>query len=301
MTRIYTPQEIAPGLHFIGTAAVLVYLVQGKKKALVDAGMTVMGPLLRGQIETIVGGLDQLDYQFLTHSHYDHISTTPLWQRHVESLTVVSHPRLAEIVTRPNAISLIQKLNATVLSDELRCQEDVVVFDGFTVDEHVKDGDIYDLGGGITVHTYFTPGHTQDSITYYLPHAKAIIPGEAAGVPDIHGKILPEFLQSYEDYMASLERLAKLEIEMICLPHSYVLTGEEASDYIPRSIEATRAFKEELTEALDAQHGNIDAAIDVLFDRLYTSAIEQPKDAFLINLKAMVNAIARARTASPDF
>ena len=126
-----------------------------------------------------------------------------------------------------------------------------------------------------------------------LDDAEAIIPGEAAGVPDVEGRILPEFLQSYTSYMDSLEKLAALDVEIVCIPHNGILTEDDAKGYVARSIEESQVFRDRLLESLDEHDGDQDEAAKHLNDRLYSLGGGQPKDSFDINLRAMVKTVAR--------
>lgn len=292
--KITAPKELAPGLFFIGHPGVLLYLIKGRQQScLVDCGMTVMGPLLRRELNALIGGIAQLDLLALTHSHYDHVGCVSLLLRERPGLKIAAHPALADIVERPNAIALIRQLNQTLMGGAPPAnQPDMAAVETFAVTEKLQDGAVLDLGG-LALQALYTPGHTRDSLTYYLPQAKAIICGEAAGVPDMQDRIMPEFLQSYADYMASLERLAKLDLEIIGLPHNYVLTGEPAKTYVARSIAASIVFKDRILAALDRAHGEQSAVVKELTTEIYAAGHGQPRDAFALNLTAMVKTIAR--------
>lgn len=291
--RVTQPGEIAPGLHFLGSPAILVYLIEGRQRALVDAGMSLMGPMLRRALDPF-GGFGALDWHLLTHSHYDHIGCTPLICRERPGIRVGAHPRVGEIVNRPGAIELIRKLNASVAGGRLPEDPDIVEFDGFEVTDPLDDGATIDLDG-VTVEAVWAPGHTRDSIAFYLPDQRAIIPGEAGGVPDFQGRIMPEFLQDIDAYVASLEKMAALEVEWVCLPHNYVLGGDAARHYFADSIEATHHFRGLIEQALDRANGDVDKAIAELAEALYQPG-GQPRDAFMINLAAMTRVVARSAT-----
>lgn len=293
MTKIVAPCELAPGFFFIGHPGVLLYLIKGKRQGLIDAGMTVMGPLLRRELDAHIGGMAKLDMQLLTHSHYDHVGCTNLLLRERPDLDIAAHPALAEIVKRPGAIALIRQLNQTLMGGPPKPdQPDMVPFDGFEVTRTLADGVCIDFGG-ISAKALYTPGHTRDSITFYLPEVKAIVTGEAAGVPDMQDRIMPEFLQNYGDYMASLERLAKLDLDFICLPHNYVLAGEPAKTYIRRSMATSVEFKDKILACLNMHHGDQSAVNQQLTDEIYSAGHGQPKDAFSLNMHAMINTVAK--------
>ena len=53
-----------------------VWLAVGRTNILLDAGMACCADALVGRIEKVLQGR-KLDYVFLTHSHFDHISGVP--------------------------------------------------------------------------------------------------------------------------------------------------------------------------------------------------------------------------------
>lgn len=288
MQRTTEPGPLAPGLRFIGNAAICLYLVGGERPWLIDSGMTVSGPLLAADLaDHAPAGLGGV---LLTHSHYDHVSGVPLVRRRQPEVEIAAHPLVGKVLARPNAVALVRKLNASVFGGTLPDLPEIVEFAPFPVTRPLADRDRIELGDGRVVEVIATPGHTRDSLSFHLPWAKAVIVGEAAGVPGFDGTILPEFLQSYDDYVASLERLAALELEIVGLPHNGVLVGEEARGYMRRSLRATVAFRARLRRALDRAHGDLEAAFAAEMEALYGPNIGQPRDAFALNLRAMLAA-----------
>ncbi|XP_060084887.1 2-aminobenzoylacetyl-CoA thioesterase-like [Ylistrum balloti] len=252
-----------------------------------------MGSLISQTLQDYLEPTNQLDLHLLTHSHYDHLGCTPLLKQRYPQLSIGAHPILADIIQRPNAIQLIRTLNDTFLNNVTpELKKNIILFETFPVDLFLKDQEILDLGG-ISIQVIYTPGHTRDSISFYIPEAKALIPGEATGIPDRTGNIMPEFLQSYTTYLKSLEKLTNLDIDYLCLPHNYALQGEEAKTYISQSIAATIAFKNTILETLHITHGSIDQALKHLMNQLYTADIGQPKDSFTLNLQAMIKTVVK--------
>jgi len=48
---------------------------------------------------------------------------------------------------------------------------------------NLKEGDRFDLGG-LTCEVYEVPGHTGDSLAFFIPEIKALFAGEACGIPE---------------------------------------------------------------------------------------------------------------------
>lgn len=79
--------------------------------------------------------------------------------------------------------------------------------------EHVMVGD----EDGIFLHT---PGHSEDSICVYLPAARTLFSGDTVfRITDSEGSYTPE-------YVASLERLASLEIDVVFPGHGEAQRGD---------------------------------------------------------------------------
>ncbi len=150
--------------------------------------------------------------------------------------------------------------------------------------------------GGYTFRVITTPGHTRDSITYYIKELKAIIPGEAVGVFDRKFNIRPQFLSSYKDYFSSLEKLAPLKPQIICMSHNHVLTGSHAMGFLERSLTATVEFRQRIEKELDALGGNRDDVVKKIHGEDYVAGvIPQDAKSYLINLGAMVKTIAESK------
>jgi len=293
MPRITDTGTLASGVVLLGNPGVCLFLLQGRQTALVDNGLTIMAPMLIEQLRTRISGAERLDLQLITHSHYDHLSNTPLLLQHNPQLTVAAHPRVGDIVARKNAVALIRKLNETLLAGLPEAEmPELVPFEPFDVTRPLADGDRVDLGNGMCIDVLSTPGHTRDSLCFHLPARRMVICGEAAGVPGFDGRIQPEFLRNFDAYVDGLERLARLDLDIVGLPHNGILTGTDARTYMQRSLDATFAFRDRLAAALDTHQGDRQATFDALMGELYTHDVGQPKDAFALNLRAMIDTVA---------
>ncbi|MFH1081348.1 MAG: MBL fold metallo-hydrolase [Pseudomonadota bacterium] len=287
--------KIGEGLFAVGTPELPAFLLMGATPAIFDAGMTVMGPLYLNDLTALLGDETPLRYIFLTHAHFDHSGACPYLKRNIKGLQVGAHPIAAETFRKPNAVELIRSLSRDY-EDRHAAQtgKEDISFDALQVDILLEDGMDFDLGGGLGFKVVATPGHTRDSISFYIPKLKALITGEAVGVYDRNMTIHPEFLASYRDYLASLEKLACLEPDMLLMGHYLTLTGEDARGYITKSIAQTKIFKKRIEDDLHDLHGNREAVVKRIFHEDYeeTGAILQEARPYLINLTAKVKAVA---------
>ncbi|NPU86228.1 MAG: MBL fold metallo-hydrolase [Syntrophaceae bacterium] len=290
--------KLAEGLYAIGGPHLPAYLLAGETPVLFDAGMTFMGPTYRKDLQDRLGDAGRLRFVCLTHAHFDHCGSCPYLKRHIPGLRVGAHRLAAETLRKASAIELIRSLSGNceeLYRDQVGSED--ISFDSLEVDVILEDGDEMDFGGGLTFRVIATPGHTRDSVCYFIPRLRALITGEAVGVFDRNFTIQPEFLASYRDYVASLEKLLSLDPDLIMMSHYYTLTGEDARGYIARSLEQTRVFRDRIERFLHDSGGDRDAVVRRIHgeDYLSTGANLQEERPYLINLQAKVRVVAEGR------
>jgi glyoxylase-like metal-dependent hydrolase (beta-lactamase superfamily II) len=148
----------------------------------------------------------------------------------------------------------------------------------------------------VTCEVYEVPGHTGDSLAFYIPEIRALFPGEACGIPegDKDAHVQVEFLSSYDDYLASLEKIIRLQPKLLCMGHMCVFTDDDAAEFLRRSLDATPRYRELIETYLDAANGDIDSAVQSMAKKEYDEkgTIAQPRESYLENLKAQVRQVA---------
>ncbi len=290
--------QIQDGLYAIGAAELPGYLLMGQHPVLFDAGVTFMGPLYLAELKNHLGNVNRLRFHLLTHSHFDHAGASPYLKRNIPDMQIGASPAAAETFRKPNPIELIRSLSRS-LEEKYRdlIGEEDVTFQGLEIDLVLDEGSEIDLGGGLTCRVIATPGHTRDSLSFYIPAIKAVVTGEAVGVFDKNFTIHPEFSSSYKDYMNSLDKLAALDIDILMMSHFFTLTGKDAREYIKNSIDKTEVFKERIERYLTDSNGDRKSVVQKIFKEDFegTGAILQDARPYLINLEAKVRVIAEGR------
>jgi hypothetical protein len=97
--------------------------------------------------------------------------------------------------------------------------------------------------------------------------------------------------------LSSLEKISKLDIEILIMAHLHILKGAEARAHVSKSIEATRVFRERVRDALKEVHGDQEEAVKRIFHEDYEvrKIIWQERRPYLINLTAQVRTIAEGK------
>jgi glyoxylase-like metal-dependent hydrolase (beta-lactamase superfamily II) len=289
--------QIIDGLYMVGTPAMPVYLLDGEKPAIFDAGLAFFGKIYADGIRQVLGRRN-LQYCFLTHSHFDHCGSVSFLKKEFSDLKVVASAKAKKVLGRPNALALIRKLTraneplAKTIGIEL---VEFQRFEPFEVDVTLKGGEFIKLSPDLTVQVVETPGHTRDCLSYFIPQKKVLLCSEAAGVPDATGYIVSEALVDFDQYYESMSRLSEVEFDVLCLGHRQVLIGQDANDYFRKSMTHCRDFLNLVESSLIEEDGNVQKVLAQIKTIQY-DPIQGPKQsepAYLLNLEAKVKAIQR--------
>lgn len=154
----------------------------------------------------------------ITHFHFDH-SGNLKWLRENYQADVLVHPDGVPLLTG-------------------KLPEEGVI----TLKE---DGQVLDLGGGVRVQALYTPGHSVDSVCYYLEDEGVLFTGDT-----LLGQGTTTMRDLY-DYMRSLERLLALpNLKLICPGHGPLVHDprERIQDYIDHRNQREQQILEVLAE-----------------------------------------------------
>jgi 2-aminobenzoylacetyl-CoA thioesterase len=276
-----------------------VYLLATREPVLFEAGFHCAGRLYEEGIKSVLGDKSP-ETLFLTHVHWDHCGATTYLKRVFPGIRVAASRRSADIVRRPNAQALMRKLSQDVIHLVERINgvdRDKLIrepFEPFETDIVLEDGQILDIGSGLTVQTLATPGHTRDMFSYYIPEKRILIATEAAGVLDQANHVITEFLVDYDLYMTSLKRLAALDVNILCQGHHFVFGGEDVRKFFDRSVAAAEEFQKDVERLLRNEGGSVERVVRIIKARQYDTnkGVKQSEKAYLLNLTARISHLA---------
>ncbi len=240
------PGLIEPGLWYLGRRESNVYLLKGDRDTiLISGGMSYILPDVLEQMASFGVDATQITKILILHAHFDHIGIIPYFKRKNPSIDIYASPRGWEILKKEKAITTINefsKLTSKHMGLEKVLKDYDCEWRHDVSGETVKDGDTIDLGGR-TVRILETPGHSSCSLTAYVPEIKALFPSDGGGIPSGSG-ISPAGNSNYTLYQQSLHKLAELEVQVLCADHYGYITGDEAADYILRSIRSAADYRQ---------------------------------------------------------
>jgi len=186
--------EIAPGVYsvpatadsFMGMYAPKAYLVVAGKAALIDTGYHDSEAIKRNLDYIQRLAPSKLSYILVTHPHPDHMG----------GCGIIKEATGAQVV--------VHSLGAA-RAEELDAKADILV----------NHGDTIDIGGAL-VEVIHAPGHTRDSVCYYLRDREILFTGDnilGFGTPVISGS------GDMAQYIDTLKKLLKYQIRLLCPGH----------------------------------------------------------------------------------
>lgn len=260
--RIFDSGKIAPDFYVTGPASTPVYLLDGPRPALFDAGISAFAFGYINDIRAVLGERPPA-YLFLTHAHFDHVGAAGVFKRTWPDLQIVASARSAAILDRPNANELISLLNADALSlvqSQGYTQVNETPFEPVDADIVASPDQTFDLGDDLSAQALSAPGHTRDFTSYWIGSRKILVASEAVGNDHDTGTIQPEFLVDIDAYLDNIERFARLPIEILCQGHALVLTGRDAREHLRRAPDDTHRYLELAESFLRDARGDLDLA-----------------------------------------
>ena len=242
------PVEIADRLWMLCTTAYPLYLVKGEHEgAIIEGGISALGPLLFRQMEQLGIGPEFVRQLVITHAHPDHVMAVELLRERFPGVKVLASPVAAATLAAEKAIAFFRQIDAA-LTDSL-CHSGAIGDadrpqpSGATriaVDRVVQEGDAIEVGD-MAWKVLATPGHSDCSISLHDARDRVLVISDASGYyqPE-RGDWWPCYFSGYGAYVASLERLKGLNAEVLCLSHNGAIRGAaDVGAYFDGALAAT--------------------------------------------------------------
>lgn len=217
-------EKISPSVSRIhGLTDELMYLVEGKKTAaLIDTGCGVGS--LRKYIETIT---DKPIVVFLTHGHVDHAMGAPEFDE------VYMNSKDNEIFNLHKSIDVRYDYIKMSLGGNVPPIEEYNFIKPTMPDfKELKDGMVFDLGG-INLEFYYSPGHTQGSMTVLIREERVLLLGDACNTFTFLFDDYALSIEEYKDVLLRLDSMTREKYDKVYLSHG---SGDATKDMLSSVI-----------------------------------------------------------------
>lgn len=229
------------------------YLVVGDATALVDCGPAATADLLLDELKKYLGEETTLDFILLTHSHFDHIGGIPALRAVWPELEVFGAPQTAQHLSDEACKKeLYEKNAACAAAIETGIELDEAQWcEALRIDRIIGDGDVLDIGEGVEIKLIACPGHTEDSVAYFVRPDDALLCGETIGSYRGRDMITNCFTHDYQEYLESLDKLSALDVKILGFPHGGAITGELVAKYFLDARSEAESFHKEVLERIE--------------------------------------------------
>ena len=263
----------------------------GVTSILFDTSFAFTGYQMADKVKALLGER-KLDYIFLSHSHYDHVVGAPYVLKYYPEATVVAGEYAAKIFAKPTARAIMRDLDRKY-AETCGVTEYEDLIDELKVDVTVNDGDEVKCGA-MTFTVVSLPGHTKDSIAFYLQEKKLLLGSETLGVYFGNDTYLPFFLVGYQMSLDAFAKVKAMDIDYMLLPHYGVVDKAETQRFLKNAEWTFRDTAEKIVEMYKAG-GTVEDGIEYYKERFYKDNVipTYPVNAFKLNTSIMVELIKK--------
>jgi glyoxylase-like metal-dependent hydrolase (beta-lactamase superfamily II) len=232
----------------LGTPMVVAaFLVTGKETALIDMGYQSSAETIMGDLAEHGFGPDHLDYLLPTHVHLDHSGSLGTLAKTFTNASIRVHPKGERHLADPSTLwkgagelfgeEQMRKFGRPRPVDQKRLK-------------NAADGDVIDLGNGIRLRTFWTPGHASHHLSYELEGHRAFFTGDAVGVCFPVFPILtpttPPTSFNLEKMLQSLELIRATSPIEFYTPHFGLVAN--AKQWINENVESLQSWRLSIQE-----------------------------------------------------
>ncbi len=231
----------------------------------------------------------------VTHAHPDHVMAVPRLREMLPGLSVIASEKAARTLASEKAVAFFSQIDDQLTASMLekgtidnRHRPAPLGQLRIAIDRVVREGDSIRVGG-LAFQVLETPGHSECSLSFYEPAEKILVVSDATGyyMPDEQAW-WPNYFSGYGDYLRSMERLAGLETEVLCLSHNGVVCGaENVRSYFRDAIAATQAYHERILQETRADKPGRQLALE-LGEEIHEKTGVLPLDFFQKNCGLLI-------------
>lgn len=220
-----------------------LYFVNGYNETLIiDSGVSQMPEsIIFPNLEIFLNKNKKIDFLLNTHRHVDHAGGNQKFRERYKDIKIFAHINEIEGIENFEVHwnSIYGNLPERFKEEEESKRELKKLAGKETwIDVGLTEDSIINIGGKI-FEIISTPGHTEGSISLINNKDRIIFTGESIfgnGVKDINGKIIcPPYYSNAKTYIATLEKISRIDADIFCTSHDGVLKKKEFSSLLKDS------------------------------------------------------------------
>ena len=263
----------------------------GKTAILYDSGFGFTGDKIAENIKKQLGDRN-LDFIFLTHSHYDHALASAYVLDAYPNAKVVAGSYATKIFAKPTARAVMMDLDKK-FATKCGVENYRDLSENLRVDIPVEHNDIITCGD-MKFRAIALPGHTRCSIGFYLEENRLLLANETLGVYFGDGRYLSAYLVGYEMTLNSFKEAKKLAIDSVLIAHYGLLQNDEAKSFLETSEKNAVATAEKVLSMLRSGLSK-EEIVEQYTKEVYDEKVSiiYPIDAFKLNTSIMVDLLKR--------
>lgn len=286
-------KKISPVLYRIGDLGVPVFLVDAPDPVIIDTGYSCTGELYAGAVKQILGKRKPR-WCLITHSHFDHVGAAGYFKKLFPGMIVAGSELARKITCKQKTIEHIASLN--LFAENNSCQNFSYAktsFHPFQIEKVLAEGDVINLGNSLYISVLETPGHTRDSLCFFMEGHKILFTGDSGGIFHDGGYVFYDFLSGCLPYMDSLSKICGTGAEIICQGHYNVIKDASAHTYLKNLIPGCLSFINLASRVLNDHGDDIKTSMKIIKSLEYDHLDEpkQPEPAYLLNLEARLRSV----------
>jgi len=244
-------ERVTENLYVFGTSF-NIYLLRGRRPALIEGGLSVLYDPLRKEVEALGVDIREVEMAFVLHAHVDHIMAfSPLKAAHPH-VQICGSERARETLLRDRVwrrlVEVDRHISGRIASEsgfpykgeELR---------RFFIDRVLQDGEELEIGGN-RIRVIYTPGHSLCAISLLVNDEVLLVSDSLGGwLIRRRGGLHPNHFYNLQDYLSSIERLSRIPSSILCLGHNGCVKGrEKIEEFIGELREALNEIIKEVGE-----------------------------------------------------
>ncbi|QTA88650.1 Beta-lactamase domain-containing protein [Desulfonema magnum] len=249
---INKPGNVTDRIILLGRNESSVYILKGKDEyALLGGGMVHIVPEMLDQLKELKIEPEKIKRIIILHSHFDHCGVVPFFKKRWPWATITASAKAKELLSSPKVIKAIESMNQSLIEKQGRqkeAEELGLSFSGIAVEEVIKGGDTLSCGE-LTLEVIDVPGHSSCSVAIYVPEEKAMFASDAGGIP-FGDEVFTAGNSNFDQYQENLNKMAAYDIEIYLPEHYGARIGEDARNFLKKSIIAAKETRKILEESL---------------------------------------------------